>query len=164
MERISFFTPKMSLQRRSKMSDINVGKLKELVRDVSLLRQECDALAAQKSEKEKARKRLQEQLREYLNEYGLEKFDAGDAGLVRAADKDSVSVTDKTELISWLKQRDLFDEVISLSNPALVRLAKSAEEAAMIAGQMAHGIPGLSEVRVYETVNTPGYKKVSKGD
>ena len=94
---------------------------------------------------------LRKQILEHLEEHDLKRFDFGD-GKVTIAEKTSVKMRDKFKFFDWLREKGIFEDIVSVNAMTLNKIYREEKEKAIDEGDASfiiEGLPGLSEPQTF---------------
>lgn len=131
--------------------DITVAEVEKLCAEAFKIRAHVDALEEDaKALKEELNKK-QYQIQQYLELFGKSKWDS-QAGTIEIREKLSVKIPrseeDKLSLFGWLKDRGIFNQVVSVNSQTLNALYKAEFEAS----DGLVNIPGIGEPETYKQI------------
>lgn len=134
---------------------ITVAELDELVAKIKLAREKESELSRLKKEASDELALLEGQIIEHLNNQNLTSF-RGTAGTVSISHRTSVKKPvgdDAQAFYSYLKEKGLYDSMVSVNSQTLNAYYKAAMNEAVERGNADFAIPGLNEVTINETLS-----------
>lgn len=142
------------------MSDVTVQQLEELCQKMRALDDEIEKDEKALSEKNKEYKKLEAQATQWLKELDKTSYKSNH-GTVMRVEKWRVNLPQtpeaREEFFNWLKERGLFDQMISVNSNTLNSLYMKewevAKESPDPTDALTFSIPGIPEPKLHETVS-----------
>lgn len=133
-----------------------IQEMEQIVQEIAELRsQEAQASLAKKGITEKL-EAAELKMITILTEAGIPSF-RGSSGLVSISHRTSVktpkTLEDREKFFSYLKERGVYDSMISVNSQTLNSFYKSEIELAQQEGRDGFEVPGLNEVTIQETLS-----------
>jgi len=141
---------------------MEITKLQEMIDKMGELRDVIDMQTEETKKLNKELTKLKTECVEHLDAHGLRRFD-GDSHMVYITEKRSLKIEDKFAFYEWLKDRDIFEQVVTVSSAKLPSIYDEELELAKENGDLGFikdGIPGLSEPSVFKSIT---FKALTKG-
>lgn len=143
-----------------KHQPVTIQQFNSLVKTMTEKRGEVEQLKAQLSEKNAELEKLQAKAVEYLDGLGQNNFKTP-FGTVYKVERSSVALPqtpeDREAFFAWLREKQLFDQTISVHSAKLNALYKAELEAAEARGEgFDFKIPGIKEPQTFVTL---GFRK-----
>jgi len=136
------------------MSEISVSNLKDICIEMKNIREKIKNLDSEKKELNAQLSKLKAQTVEHLDEHEINNFDFGD-GKVSITEKRTVKMLDKFEFFKWLKERETFEDVVSVNAQTLNSIYRDEYERAQDEGNvdfLTEGLPGVSAPNVFRDI------------
>lgn len=135
------------------LKSISLEKMDELIEKAWKIKQEAKELADQKTEKEKELQKINKEILEQLEASDKTSYDAKSCKAVRVS-KFTVSIPkdpdEKAKFFSYLKKRDLFENMATVNHNTLNSFYTQELEEAERQGNLDFEIPGLGEPKLQE--------------
>lgn len=136
------------------VTGVTFQEVDALVEQYNKLEAEKETLAAQVTEKNKEMMKIQGRLAQYLKELGRSEYDSP-FGEVETKETWSITLPkdEPSRQLLWahLKERDLFDSMISINANSLNALFRRDFKKAQDEGDLTFSMPGIAAPKVYET-------------
>ncbi len=138
----------MSWGEEEVLEEVTVKQLEDKAAEVAKAKELEKELTKKTEEAELDRKRLETELYALLSQAGITSYRSR-VGLFTQTTKESVSMladtASRNAFFGWLRERNIYDEVITVNSQKLQALYRAALEEAEAAGNLNYKIPGLSE-------------------
>lgn len=134
---------------------VTLQQLEALVSETYKLQDECDAIETSLKEKQKILNNCKGRLLSIFQEFNKSNYRTHRGLIIRQKrftvmhPKDPAS---KKAFFDWLKQKKVFEEVVTVHSQTLNSLYKAEMQAAIDAGQTDFSIPGIEEPKYVETL------------
>ena len=133
---------------------MDIKDLQALCERMNMVRQQIDDIKEDKKKLEAELATMKKEAVEHLDAHGLKNFDHGQ-GKISINERKSVSIQDKHVLFNWLKEQNIFEDMVTISAPTANKLYKEELEKATEAGDvdfLTQGIPGLSSPNTFRDI------------
>ena len=140
---------------------MSIQDLSALIDQASAYKEQVDEKKEQLKDIQKELDKLNKMIVEYFEENNLKSI-KGETYMAYTVERRSLKIEDRNEFFSWLRDKGIFDDVISVSSQKLGPLYNEELELAKESGDfgfLEKGIPGLSSPTTHKTVS---YKRIKK--
>lgn len=140
---------------------MSLEELSRLIDQASSYKDQADEKKEQLKEINKELDKLNRMIVEYFDEHNLKSI-KGTYYTAYTVERRSLKIEDRNEFFSWLREKGIFDDMVSVSSKELGPLYNEELELAKESGDfgfLEKGIPGLSSPSTHKTVS---YKRIKK--
>lgn len=138
---------------------MQIDELQRLCFEVQDIDVELEKLKDQTSDLNTEKTKLKKEILAHLEKHDLKNFNFGN-GKVGISEERSVKMVDKYVFFQWLKERNMFEDIVSVNAQTLKSIYKKEFEKAKEEGDLEFlekGLPGVSKPSVFN--NLKFYKK-----